>query len=58
MLGAAALIILMEIMESGVWRRLGMPLLFIGMAIGNLARMHALERRRAEPGTAPDTSRL
>ena len=58
MLGASALVILMEIIDSGVWRRLGIPLLFIGMAIGNLARMHALERKRAEPGAAPDTGRL
>jgi hypothetical protein len=54
MLGAAALIIVMEIIESGVWRRLGLPLLFISMAIINLAVMHARERRRAEPGAAPD----
>jgi hypothetical protein len=54
MLGAAALIIVMEIMESGVWRRLGLPLLFISMAIVNLASMHAVERRRAERGAAPD----
>jgi hypothetical protein len=43
----------MEIIDSGVWRRLGIPLLFICMAIGILARMHALERKRAEPGAAP-----
>lgn len=54
MLGAAALIILLEIVESGVWRRLGMPLLFISLAIVNLASMHARERKRAEPGAAAD----
>ncbi len=48
-LGAAALVILLEIIDSGVWRRLGVPLLLIALAIGDLARMHAAERKRAEP---------
>lgn len=47
MLGASAVIILMEIIDSGVWHRLGIPLLFICMAIVNLVSMHAHERRRA-----------
>ena len=48
MLGGAAVIIGVEIMESGGWRRLGMPLLFISLAIVNLTVMHARARRRAE----------
>jgi hypothetical protein len=54
LLGSAAILILLEIIDSGSWRKLGMPLLFLGMAIGNLARMRALERRSAEARTAPD----
>lgn len=58
MLGASALVILLDIIDSGVWRRLGAPLLFIALAIGNLARMQAMERKRAEPVAKPDTGRL
>lgn len=58
LLAGAALIIVMEIIDSGVWRRLGVPLLFIGMAIGNLARMQAMERRRAEQGAAVDRGHM
>jgi hypothetical protein len=58
LLGAAALMILAVIIDSGAWRRLWLPLMFIGMAIGNLARMHARERKRAEPGAAPDRVRM
>ena len=62
MLGGAALMIadlLWEGIESGkwVWYRFGLPLLFIAMAIANFAVMHARERKRAEPGAAPDPAR-
>ena len=57
MLGAAALIILLEIIDSGVWRRLGIPLLFISMAIVNLTVMHARERKRAEQVAATGPAR-
>ena len=57
MLGASALIILLEIIDSGVWRRLGIPLLFISMAIVNLTAMHARERKRAEQDAATGPGR-
>ena len=63
LLGVAALMIadlVWEGIESGkwVWYRFGLPLLFIAMAIANLAVMHARERRRAEPGGAADRGRV
>ena len=62
LLGGAALMIadlLWEGIESGKWKwyRFGLPLLFIAMAIVNFAVMHARERKRAEPGAAPDPAR-
>jgi len=50
LLGVAVLLIAMEIAESGsgVWRRLGIPLMFVSMAILNLAVMHMQERKRTE----------
>jgi hypothetical protein len=58
LLGAAALIVLVEIIDSGLWRRLGLALLFMCTAISDLAIMHAQERKRAERGAAPDTGRV
>ena len=45
LLAAAALIIVMEIIDGGTWRRLGIPLSFISVAIVNLASMRAMARR-------------
>jgi hypothetical protein len=52
LLGGAAVVILIEIINSGAWGRLGVPLLLIALAIGNLARLHASERRRAKPSAS------
>ena len=57
LLGGAALALLVEVIGSGAWGRLGVPLLLIALAIGNLARLQAAERRRAEPSAAPDPAR-
>ena len=54
LLGSSAVTILIEMIESGVWRRLWAPLVFIGIAIINLAALQAAERKPAEPGTAPN----
>jgi len=51
LLGSSAGIILLEIIESGVWRSLGIPLLLIVFAIMNLARLQAAERKPAKPGS-------
>ena len=45
MLGAASLILVIEVMESGIWRKLWMPIVLICFAIANLVRMQAAERR-------------
>jgi hypothetical protein len=55
-LGSAAVIILIEILQSGVWRTLWAPLIMIVVAISNLAAMQAAERKRAEPGAAPNAA--
>lgn len=50
LIGAAAVLILMEIIESGSWRKLGIPVLFLALAIVNLTVIHASERKRANVG--------
>lgn len=54
MLGAAALMILSVIMEGEErwWLKLGLPVVFISMAIVNLSVMHRRERKRAEQDAA------
>lgn len=47
LLGACALLIAMEIAESEAWRKLGTPLLLLLLAVGNLARLQAAERKQA-----------
>ena len=56
MLGAAALMIVSVIVEGEGrwWRKLGLPVVFISMAIVNLSVMHRRERKRAEQDAAPD----
>jgi hypothetical protein len=54
LLGSSAVIILAEMTESGMWRKLWAPLMLIGIAMSNLAAMQAAERKRAEPGAAPN----
>jgi len=49
LLGSSALIILIEIIQSGVWRALWLPLFLIVVAISNLAVMQAAERKGADP---------
>jgi hypothetical protein len=59
-LGALTIAVLVwEGIDSGKWDWKGFvfPLLFIVMAISNLAAMHAQERKRAELGAAPDPAR-
>lgn len=50
LIGTAAVLILMEIFESGSWRKLGIPVLFLALAIVNLSVIHASERKRANVG--------
>ena len=57
LLGSSAVIILMEIIESGVWRNLGIPLLLIVFAMVNLARLQAAERKAAEPPAPGDADK-
>jgi hypothetical protein len=57
LLGSSAVIILMEIIESGVWRSLGIPLLLIVVAIMNLARLQVAERNPAEPPAPGDADK-
>ena len=45
LLGAASLILIVEIAETGIWRTLWMPIFLIGIAVGNLARMQAADRK-------------
>jgi len=52
LLGSSALLILMEMIESGTWRRLLAPVILIGVAITNMATRQAAERKSAEPGAA------
>jgi DMSO reductase anchor subunit len=49
MLGSSAVIIFIEIIQSGVWRSLWAPLILIVIAMMNLADMQAAERRNAQP---------
>lgn len=55
-LGVAALMIVSVIMEGEArwWRKLGLPAVFISMAIVNLSVMHRRERKRSEQDAAPD----
>lgn len=57
LLGACAVLIVWEIIESGAWPKLVVPLVLISLAIGNIARLHAAERRSAEPNAAADGGR-
>jgi hypothetical protein len=56
LLGAAALMIVSVIMEGEGrwWLKLGLPVVFISMAIVNLSVMHRRERKRSEQDAAPD----
>jgi hypothetical protein len=58
MLGAAALMIVSVIIEGEGrwWFKLGLPVIFISMAITNLSVIHRRERMRAEQDAAPDRS--
>jgi hypothetical protein len=49
LLGSSTLFLLMEMIESGAWRRLWWPVLGIWLAMGNLAAMQAAERKGAKP---------
>ena len=55
-LGAAALMIVSVLMEGEGrwWLKLGLPGVFISMAIVNLSVMHRRERKRAEQDATPD----
>ncbi len=53
LLGSCTVIILMEMIETGVWSRLWLPVLLIIMAMSNNAALQAAERKRAEPGAPP-----
>ena len=53
LLGACAILIVREMIESGAYRKLAAPLILLGLAVGNLARLQAAERKPAEPGAAP-----
>lgn len=57
LLGACALLIVWEIIETGAWPKLAIPLVLIALAIGNIARLHAAERGSAEPNAAADGGR-
>jgi hypothetical protein len=57
LLGAAALIILLEIIDSGLWLWLGLALLFMSVAISNLASMHARELSESRDKTPPALER-
>ena len=46
LIGASGLIIVMEIIESGAWRKLWAPLIMLCLAIGNLARLQSAESKR------------
>jgi hypothetical protein len=52
LLGSAALLLLMEMIQSGTWRRLLAPVILIGVAIANMATRQAAERK--SPGAAPN----
>ena len=54
MLGGAALVIVSVILEGEGrwWLKLGLPVVFISMAIVNLSVMHRRERKRAEQDAA------
>lgn len=57
LLGASAAIILMEIVESGVFGKRVVPLALLVLAILNLARMQAAERKAAEPQAPGDADK-
>lgn len=50
-MGTAALLIVMEIIEGGTWRKLGIPLMFLALAIINLIRLQTMERHLAPSAT-------
>ena len=54
LLGSAALLISMEMIQSGTWRRLLAPVILIGVAIANMATRQAAERKSPEPDAAPN----
>jgi hypothetical protein len=53
LLGSSALIILLDMIETGAWRRLWFAVLFICVAMGELASLQAAERKRAKTGASP-----
>jgi hypothetical protein len=57
LLGASAAIILLEIVESGVFGKLVAPLVLLVIAILNLARLQAAERKPAEPPAPGDADK-
>ncbi|OGV61501.1 MAG: hypothetical protein A2283_12765 [Lentisphaerae bacterium RIFOXYA12_FULL_48_11] len=56
LIGSSAVIILIEIIESGVLNKLVYPLVLLIFAILNLARLQAAERKKAEQSSAGDSS--
>jgi hypothetical protein len=54
LLGSSAILILMQIIETGVWRKLWLPLLLTCLAMFNIARLRAAERKVAELGAPPN----
>jgi hypothetical protein len=52
LLGSSALLTVMEMIQSGTWRRLLAPVILIGVAIANMATRQAAERKA--PGAAPN----
>ena len=46
LLGGALLLVILELIESGAWLRLGLPCLFILLALGNLAQLQRSEQLR------------
>jgi DMSO reductase anchor subunit len=56
LLGSAAVIVLIEIIKSDLWRTLWAPLIMIVFAIINLASMQAAEWKTAEPAAAPNAA--
>jgi hypothetical protein len=54
LLGSSALILLTEIIRSGMLLKLWAPLAMIVVAITNIARLQASERKPAEPSASPN----
>ena len=54
LLGSSAVMILMQIIETGVWRKLWLPLFLTCLAMFNIARLRAAERKATEAGAAPN----